>query len=250
MLRDDPDGNCYAEDSFVVQLKSASAPIFGYQGHELNWFLHQTQPMFIGLVSAAKGEISLYPTIYINQAVLSLNSNNVTVRFGPSDNPGIQSGQKWCPWKGASETTVWLGPPALQWTLSDVGNKEKARRTYDTLKKMIGVIRRELVFISLGQCSILEWSTNDMDSINSRLGMMKSHPDDLTHVAESCVPCLRAVMNQALNTMSAEASNPLMLPALALASALKEATGVEIDPDGMFGKFCFALNKHREIPAE
>src|SRR5436190_24236421 len=59
LLRPDDDDNYYADDSFVVQLKSASATSIKYKGHELQWLIGQSQPMFIGLVSLADSEISL-----------------------------------------------------------------------------------------------------------------------------------------------------------------------------------------------
>lgn len=74
LLRQDADGNCYAEDSFLVQLKSDSATAIEYKDHELDWLLGQSQPMFIGLVSRAESQISLYPTLFVNHAVLSLHA--------------------------------------------------------------------------------------------------------------------------------------------------------------------------------
>src|SRR6266404_2250950 len=68
LLRRDADGNCYAEDGFVVQLKSDAVASMEYRGHELTWFLGQSQPMFIGLVSMKVSSISLYSTLRVNQA--------------------------------------------------------------------------------------------------------------------------------------------------------------------------------------
>src|SRR5438132_14267048 len=51
LLRRDADGNCYAEDSFGVQLKAASETSLEYTDHGLTWFLGQSQPFFIGRVS-------------------------------------------------------------------------------------------------------------------------------------------------------------------------------------------------------
>src|SRR5260221_10399644 len=81
LLRRDADGNCYAEDSFLVQLKSESVTALKYKDHELTWFLGQTQPMFIGHVSLTKSELSLYPTLHVNQAALALFAKRVTVQF-------------------------------------------------------------------------------------------------------------------------------------------------------------------------
>src|SRR5947207_12580613 len=63
LLRRDADGNCYAEDGFVVQLKSYSETSIEYRHHELTWLLGQSQPMFIGRVSLEQSRICLYPAI-------------------------------------------------------------------------------------------------------------------------------------------------------------------------------------------
>src|SRR2546423_2198134 len=62
LLRRASDGNCYAEDGFVVQLKSHSETSIEYCDHELSWLLGQSQPMFIGRVSLKHSGISLHPT--------------------------------------------------------------------------------------------------------------------------------------------------------------------------------------------
>ena len=87
LLRHDPDGNSYAEDGFVVQLKSDSETSIEYRDQQLSWFLAQSQPMFIGLVSRKHARIALYPTLYVNHAVLALHSEQITMRFGKSECP-------------------------------------------------------------------------------------------------------------------------------------------------------------------
>jgi len=243
LLRRDDDGNCYAEDSFVVQLKSASAKSIKYQDHELDWFVGQSQPMFIGLVSLDRAQISLYPTLFVNHAVLSLHARKVTVRFGASDLPPFFAGQEWSAWKGEPDdgATVWLGAPLLQWTLDDVVDDDWAKRTYDILKSFIAVAQREIELLSFGQCSVLSWSTNDLSSINTQTGMMKGPPDDLQSLADRCTPGLHTIVLHAMS-MGDESGQFLMVSLIALAAALKDV-GVDIDPDNLFGKLFFALQQ-------
>ena len=85
LLRPADDDNYYAEDTFVVQIESASVRSIKYEGHELRWLVGQSQPMFIGLVSLDESSISHYPTIHVNHAVLALHAEWVSVRFGVSD---------------------------------------------------------------------------------------------------------------------------------------------------------------------
>src|SRR6266513_2727422 len=88
LLRRAPDGNCYAEDGFVVQLKSCSIRSIQYRHHELSWLLGQSQPLFIGRVSLQESRISLYPTLHVNHAVLSTHAEQVTIEFGKAEHPG------------------------------------------------------------------------------------------------------------------------------------------------------------------
>lgn len=246
LLRRDKDGNCYAEDSFLVQLKAVSATSIQYQDHELEWFLGQKQPLFIGRVSLANSQISLYPTLYVHHAVLSLHAKKVTVRFGASDLPPFFGGQKWGPWKDEADegATVWLGPALVEWTLGDLVDHDWATRTYETLKRFISVACRELELLSFGQSSVLDWSTNDAASISSQSGMMRGLSDDLSSLADRCVPSLRAMMLRAL-WLPADTGNPLMLSLLRLVATLRDS-GVEIDPGNMFGNIFIALKKSRD----
>ncbi len=106
--------------------------------------------MFIGRVSLANSQIALYQTLFVNQAVLSLHTQKVTIRFGASDLPPFFHGQKWLPWKGESDdsATVWLGEPLLQWKLSDLDDASWAKRTYEILKRFLAVARREMDILS------------------------------------------------------------------------------------------------------
>ena len=123
--------------------------------------------------------------------------------------------------------------------LSDLVDQDWATHTYETLKRLIAVTRRELELLSFGQYSVLDWSTNDASSVTSQFGMIKAHPDDLESLADRCVPCLYAIMLHAFS-MSDESGNSLWTSLITLAAALRDI-GVEIDPDHLFGKFFVTL---------
>lgn len=193
--------------------------------------------MFIGRVSLADARISLYPTIFVNQAVLALHAKKVTLRFGVSGLPGFQRGEKWLPWAGVSGTDaaiVWLGAPLLQWTLGDLTDKNWPARTYKTLKRFLLFAQREHELLSFNHTSVLNWSTNDTDSIVSQSGFAKGSPDDLSLLAERCAPGLNALMLQAWS-MRNESGNALMLALVNLAAALRNC-GATIDPSHIFEK--------------
>jgi hypothetical protein len=236
LLRRDDDGNSYAEDSFFVQLKSESEKTLEYCGHELKWFLGQSLPMFIGRVSLADARISLYPTLFVNQAVMSLYSEDAIVHFGPSSVPPLVPGLAWSPWAGRTDTSVdvWLGDPLMQWTVGDMTDRQWSQTAYQILKRFLEVVRRAYEHLSFKQTIFLSWSTNDKDSIRSDWVMAKGHPDEIREFAERCAPCLRALMLQAV-PMSWKSDHSLALPLMALAAKLRDL-GVEIDVGQMCAK--------------
>jgi len=229
LLRRDADGNCYAEDTFVVQLKSDSTDELRYTGHELQWLLGQSQPMFIGRISLAEARIRVYPTLRVNRAVLSLHAEQVVLRFGTSNFPAFFQGEKAASWVSGPENsaTVWLGEPLLEWKLGDLTMPDWQASTYRVLKRFLPLAREELYLLTLGQSQQMNWSTNDADSIVAGWRMMKGHRDDVVKLAKAAVPALESLL--ALNLgMSNEEGERIALPICALFSALR-AAGVTID---------------------
>ena len=206
--------------------------------------------MFIGLVSLAESEISLYSTIHVAHAVLAMHAQWVTVKFGVSDFPAFLRGQKWGPWRGEDDhgATVWLGDPLLRWTLADIVQPSWINNTYSILKRFLTLARREIGLLALGQCSVLGWSTNDFDSITSQTGMMKGGRDDLDSIAQQCAPCLRALMLRA-TTSSENAADALMLSLVNMADSLRKM-GAEVDPENLFGKFFVAVKSRKDTQDE
>ncbi len=195
LLRRDADGNSYAEDTFVVQLKSESEKEIVYRDHEFHWFTQQTLPMFIGRVSLVRSEIALYPTIFANQAIWSLHAEEIRIRFGNSDLPPMLREQLRSPWTIPGEKpTVWLGEPLVRWTAGELVDQNRHVSAYTMLKRFIPKMQRELLLLSLGQSSVIEWATNDPDSIKVQTGMMMGPPSDPQHTIDQCEPSLHALM--------------------------------------------------------
>ena len=100
--------------------------------------------MFVGVISRKDAKLSLYPTLRANQAVLALNATGIAVRFGESESE--------YPWAGSKTNfaTVWLGPPLLTWTVDQMDDPAWRVLAYDTLKRFLGIARREYELLSLG----------------------------------------------------------------------------------------------------
>jgi hypothetical protein len=240
LLRLGADGNLYAEDLFVVQLKSESETSVEYKDHQLLWLLAQPQPMFIGIISRKDARLSLYPTLRANQAILALNAKEITVRFGESEFE--------YPWAGSKtgSATVWLGLPLLSWTVDQLDDPAWRALAYDVLKRFLGIARREHELLSLGQSSSLAWSTNDKHSIRSSFGMMKAHPDNLQAITDQCTPGLTALLFHAI-AMPEERGNALAISLLGVVAALR-GLGTDVDASTTVLAKLFVAQRVPHIP--
>jgi hypothetical protein len=235
LLRRDNDGNCYAEDTFVVQLKSESEAQIEYSDHAFKWFIRQTSPMFVGRVSLIESKIALYPTIFASQAISSLYARSIKIRFGDSDVPPMLREQLRCPWMGESSDVVvaWLGKPVAEWTVGDLTNRELLDRIYLALKRIVSELQRAIDCLSNGHLLVLDWSTNDADSIRVNTGIMKTPDVELREIAERCAPSLHGLMMKSLSLPKGQAG-PILQSLTELASRLRMC-GVEMDPGNHFG---------------
>jgi hypothetical protein len=233
LLRRDDDGNSYAEDTFVVQLKSSSVASVEYSGHQLEWFRAQQQPMFFGCVSLKESSIALYPTVHGSQALNSLRAERLTFRFDCS-----QLG--YAPSEGdRNSAIVWLGVPLLKWTLADLQVTAWYMETYATLKRFLAITRREQALLSFHQCSHLSWDTNDKNSIRCPFTMYSPTPDSLPELVEKCRPCLHGLMAQA-GGLPEETRDNLLMSLITLAAVLRDA-GADVDPKNFFSMTFVAL---------
>lgn len=234
LLRRDEDGNSYAEDAFVVQLKSQSTRQLHYSDHEVLWLTGQQQPVFIGLVSRSDSSISLYPTVVANQAILALQASSVTLL--PERSPGSYS---WTSGTSPHSAIAYLGDPVLRWTVSDIGDPEWARGSYAMMKRFLAAARKEYELISVGRCSRLDWQTGVAESVTSSFGLMKGGPGELKVIASKSLPYLQAVMMNAM-ALPEQSRNALLIPLLLLLKQYREL-GLEMEMQESFDKMAIAM---------
>lgn len=250
LLRYSDDGCCYAEDTFVVQLKSASQGEIRYREHELRWLLSQNQPLFIGLVSLAESQISLYSTLYVYPAVLAMSAESATLYLSPSTLPSVIDGYECQPWVGEdnNEVRVWLGEPVVKWTLKDIGDQSWRKVTYENLKQFISLARYERDLHSLGQSAAVSWRTNDAASLTSKFAMAKGlGSEGIQAQVDKCLPHLRALMMQCAFP-SDETEQNLLSYILGTIGALREI-GANVDSARDIEKLGYVVlsNKQEEF---
>jgi hypothetical protein len=237
LLRKDGDGNCYAEDSFVVQLKTDSTASIEYRDHALKWLLGQTLPMFIGLVSLKDCRISLFPTINVNAAAFSLHAERLVIHFSRSDMPPFIRGTTSAHWGGEN---VWLGEPLLTWALADLRDPTWDS-AYRILKPFLPLARTALDVLSIGQSLVLKYSTNDVNSICTAPAAAKGSKGGLILIRDRIASTCNAIM---LNSSDLDCGNgtSILKALVQLAEALRKE-GVDIDPPNLFSAFLSMAEK-------
>lgn len=195
LLRLDEDRNYYAEDVFVVQLKSASEKKIKYTGHELAWLKGQNEAMFIGLSSLKKSSIRLFSTIHILQAIMTQQPKEVTAYFSPPP----ADWRHIFPWEAtrSDNVTVYLGEPVISWKLSDISSKKWKSSAYGIMKAFLNAVRLERYQLKLGQSSKLTWSTNNTCSPDLHFQMLMPQPAPVSEHAQHCLPLLLAMLSKA-----------------------------------------------------
>lgn len=184
LLRFDSDGNSYAEESFGVQIKAASAKnSLRLRGHSLEWLLAQEHPLFLGCVSLESSSIELHPLLRINQAAFALHATELKVLCEASPH-----GHHWDKKAESAVATVWLGKPLMRWSLSDLKDKEWCNTSYKVMKRFLAFEKVERKLIAIGKVSRVEWETNEPGSIESRDLFSLGSFDRLKLIANDVVP--------------------------------------------------------------
>jgi hypothetical protein len=216
LLREDPDGNCYAEDSFLIQLKSGTKRKVTYKDSAIPWFLGQRQPMFIGHVSLQNSKIELYSTVHALRAAVSIAPARLELRLCENkkvpeyvyDNVGSYG-----------NVIVWLGPPVLTYSLSDLGDELKRLSYYSIMRRFLTVAHLQHELFQLRQASHLRWKTNDAESISCLGWGVVSMDGQLMEIAAKLDPPLKALILEGVFKLGRE---PLLEAARALATELKK----------------------------
>jgi hypothetical protein len=135
LLREDGSGFLYAEDSFYVQIKSASIESVPYEEHETEWLMNLKLPLFIGSVSSKDAKISLYTTFRLSQIALEMELayRKLTLHLKGVEEQSQRGGER----------VFNIGPPLLTWGFMELQSPEFRRKAYEMLRRS-SMLKREI----------------------------------------------------------------------------------------------------------
>jgi hypothetical protein len=172
-----------AEDGFYLQMKSESVRELAFEGHEVRWLEELRLPLFIGIVSKRNASISLYPCHHLTEFLLQPSVERVTLIPGPE-----QKGKR-------PHGAIYLGPPILEWSTSDIDSVEFQRNAYEVLKQYIQAEHQNLQLRKSRFCWLLEWETGK-PTLRRRGHMIQGRfSEHLQEVLRGMIPGLHFVVS-------------------------------------------------------
>lgn len=190
LLREDGSGFLYAEDSFYVQLKSASVGEVVYEGHEAEWLMGLKLPLFIGSVDSKTATISLYTTFRLSQMAQEAVYQKLALHMTAVDEQS----------KSGKERVFNIGPPLLVWSLTDLQLPEFRRKAFDMLKTVIDIEMRNLKHRTIKHMESIQWVTNDSVTSSGFMTMGDKLSSTETRILEAMSPYVDALTMRYMET--------------------------------------------------
>ena len=188
LLRDDGTGLLYAENSFCVQIKSASVDSVDYEGYEAEWLMNLKLPLFIGSVNSKDSTISLYTTFSLSFMAALEYSNYTKLSLH------MQKTEESDP-KG--ERSLNIGPPLLKWGFEDLQSPEFRKKAYEMLKTVIAAEERNIKYRKIRYIESINWETNERVGVGGRMMTSRGNvASDMVQLLEAMEPYIRVLSTQ------------------------------------------------------
>ena len=172
-----------AEDSFFVQIKSASVSSIEFKGEEVRWLYHLELPFFIASADRRNGSVKLYCAHRLSDAfitnhdrdslIIQLDDKDTEDEFVPKDEPNVH-----------------IGPPAIEWSLDTANNEEFREKFYEIVKEHIKISKESLRAKELGYAILVKWKTNELPvTVGSKFQSPRSE-ENLRRAEDAMAPYL------------------------------------------------------------
>ena len=190
-----PEGKLlYAEDSFFVQIKSASVSEITYEDDDYTWLCNLLLPIFIARVDLRTSKIEIFSMQRVFTRA-NRSCKGVTVYLGEGDSNSDKD-----------INFIPLGYPILDWTSANVTEANFHKNIYKSMKAWVMHEQKNRLLREAYRCQELDWITNEFPKIGTtRIGV-----DDeglkkiLANIAPFLFPLAGAIMGQHMRSGSRE----------------------------------------------
>ena len=206
----------YAEESFLVQVKSSSVRRLDYAHAPLSWLKALQLPLFILSVNLARATLELYTLAHATRRPNFRDRKRVSL-FLDSRTFRLEGDQM----------EVWLGPPILCWTPADAATAKFRSQAYHVLKAWLTCENESIALRSIGMTKPMEeWKTNEIPC-QSSIEVTLQDRGELPEVLKKLKPIIRRLMAPAFDLN--EETNDLAIGLLLVFQYMRRQ-GVDPDP--------------------
>lgn len=148
-----------AEDSFYVQIKSGSVREIEYSDVGVQWLTNLKLPLFVAVVDKAETKVSIYTCKRLYDAIaLKKDRKEIKLILAENKNENIFD------LVDEEQTDIFLGPPIVEWKLSNLMNEETKIKTlfFNVMKEHIRIIHEAMELYTIGCGTSYVWKTNEM----------------------------------------------------------------------------------------
>lgn len=210
-----------AEDSFFVQVKSASERKCEFRDEALDWLRALKLPYFLLSVDLRTTTLELR-SIY-NASSHPNYSDRRSITLCLDETPVCNSGD---------EMQACLGGPILRWTPVDAASNEFQQRAYEILKAWVTLEMENILLRSIGMTQELKWGPNCKPERTGRFTIMHT-AKSFKAALEAMRPHVQRFLPMAAQTEGADdVRNGLLL-----ITHYMRQHGVDPDPDRLLEVF-------------
>lgn len=175
-----------AENSFFVQIKSASVTEIAFNENQLRWLNELHLPLFIATVDRKAARIKLYTTHSLSDALVE-NPERRSIKFKLlNEYEGDYCGKE-------EDLDLPIGPPVIEWSLEDLETvADFSEKFYELLKAHVTLAKKAIETRRVGFVEMAIWKTGELPRI---YGTKQKPIKDFSVSDEVSMPYFQSIIN-------------------------------------------------------
>jgi len=151
-----------AEDSFMVQIKSASVDQVSFQDQAVSWLANLQLPFFIASVDRKTSNIKLYTTHNLSHALVQ-NSERKVINLKLLENHIGDTSVDY------TSADIPIGPPVIEWSLDTIESDPDFIQKFHTLMKAhVQLSQKAIETRRISHAESIVWKTGELPKVNHR----------------------------------------------------------------------------------
>ena len=176
---------------YKISLRKSVSQI-KYSDEEVAWLYGLEIPFFIGSVDRGSNSIRLFCCHRLSDALITnFSRKRLVLRLAEEDKPDE--------FVASDVDDVFVGPPILEWSMSDVTEDGMKTLFYDICKSHVGTFREAIEHRRVGHSPYIVWKTNEHPKIKGWKSACSFPPgEQIEPIADLMMPYVSAMLDESL----------------------------------------------------